>query len=113
IGDHLPPLSQQALAAFYNKRQSVSDLERSIDERRVPLVVWSNFPRPKEQLGLSTNLLAPYLLNEAGINPSGFLRFVSALRDDFSIISRRLVVSGETRWHDDPLPAYHLSRIEE
>src|SRR5690606_23714124 len=54
LGDHLPPLSSAALEGFYARLgDDVSALDRLIAERRVPLVVWSNFAQPREELAVS------------------------------------------------------------
>ena len=113
VGDHLPPLSMQALEAFHARIESLPDLERRIRERRVPLVVWSNFERDRERLELGMNALGPYLLEQAGIEPDGFLRFVGLFRDRVPILIRDVIGIGGTPMNPDSIPDAHARWIDD
>src|SRR5690606_39791185 len=56
LGDHLPPLSAEALGAFYRGVEE-ADIASAIRERSVPLVVWSNLDFPREELSIGLNFL--------------------------------------------------------
>lgn len=104
LGDHLPPLSAEALAGFYQSLpEDVQPLDRMLRERRVPIVVWSNFEREREDLYLSLNLLAPYLLGEIGIEPAGFLGFVDQFRRNVTLLSNHVAGSEDTRWSEEAM----------
>jgi len=105
LGDHLPPLSSEALSRFYGGLdQESAALERMLKERRVPLVVWSSFEREKEPLNMSLNLLAPYLLAQAGIQSDGFLSFVDQFRRNITTLSRHIVGVRGLWWSPEAVP---------
>lgn len=108
VGDHLPPLSSAALEGFYRQLgDSPTELDRILAERTVPLVVWSNLDDEREDLALSLNLLGPYLLERAGMRPTGFLAVVGEIGKRMSIISRGLVGRGSSRWSTQTMPPEH------
>lgn len=106
VGDHLPPLSVAALEGFYaHIPAGTPQIERQLLERRVPLIVWSNYlSRPPEELMLSLNLLGAHLLERAGIGSEGFLRFVEQLSAELPVVSRDLVGRGPQLWGHEGVP---------
>lgn len=114
VGDHLPPLSTGALEGFYARLgDDVPAIERLLAERRVPLVVWTNFERPREELALSLNLLGPLLLERAGLEPSGFLGIVAEFGKRLTVISRGLVGRSSVRWTPEAVPSEYLELLED
>ena len=114
VGDHLPPLSTAALEGFYARLgDDVPALERILAERRVPLVVWSNFERSRQELALSLNLLGPLLLERAGLEPAGFLGVVAEFGRRVTMISRGLVGRASAHWSLDAAPPEYAALIED
>jgi len=114
VGDHLPPLSTAALEGFYARLgDDVPPLERTLAERRVPLVVWSNFETKREDLALSLNLLGPLLLERAGLEPPGFLGVVAELGKRVTMISRGLVGRASARWSPEAAPPEFAELLED
>jgi len=114
VGDHLPPLSTAALEGFYARLgDDVPAIERLLAERRVPLVVWTNFERPREELALSLNLLGPLLLERAGLEPSGFLGIIAEFGKRLTMISRGLVGRASARWAPEAAPLEYLELLED
>jgi hypothetical protein len=104
LGDHLPPLTKDALGTFSARLAGASDAERNWKRRRVPLLVWANFELPREQLELSTNALPSYLLEKMGIAPSGFLAVNDRVRREVPILGRYARGADGRIWHRDSLP---------
>lgn len=113
VGDHLPPLSIGALKHFYHRLEGKTPAEVLLAERRVPLLVWSNFPRTRERLSLSLNLLGAHLLDAAGIDRSGFSEFVSRLQREITILSPQIVGQHGVYWAPETVPAEYRSWIED
>ncbi|HEX6994645.1 MAG TPA: LTA synthase family protein [Gammaproteobacteria bacterium] len=114
VGDHLPPLSSAALEGFYARLgDDVPALERILAERRVPLVVWSNFAQRREPLALSLNLLGPVLLERAGVDPPGFLGVVATFGKRLTMISRGLIGRASARWSPDAAPPEYAELLED
>lgn len=113
LGDHLPPLSTEALGTFRARLETLPETERRILERRVPLVVWSSFEQDRRDLELGLNALAPYLLELAGVEPDDFLRFVGRFVERVPVLTRDVIGIGGapippasipeevSRWIDD------------
>ncbi len=75
FGDHLPPLSDGALSSFYANLSSMSRAEQNWRERRVPVLVWTNFNLPREKVEMSLNFLPSYLLEKMKNTPFKFSCF--------------------------------------
>lgn len=113
VGDHLPPLSTEALGAFRARLENLSEDERNLVERRVPLVVWSNFARDRRELELGLNALAPYLLDLAGVEPDGFLRFVGRFGERVPVLTRDVIGIGGTPLRPASIPEEHARWIDD
>jgi hypothetical protein len=88
LGDHLPPLPEGALRTFLGRQTGMSPLERARMRRRVPLLVWANFPIPRQDMELSTNLLPSYLLHLMGVAPPPpWLAITDALRQRLPVLT--------------------------
>ncbi|MFS8609565.1 MAG: LTA synthase family protein, partial [Gammaproteobacteria bacterium] len=113
VGDHLPPLSTEALGAFRARLENLSEDERNLVERRVPLVVWSNFARDRRELELGLNALAPYLLDLAGVEPDGFLRFVGRFGERVPVLTLDVIGIGGTPLRPASIPEEHARWIDD
>jgi hypothetical protein len=114
VGDHLPPLSDEALHAFHAGLSGLSMAEREWKTRSVPLLVWTNFDLPREEVGMSTNALPAYLLEKIGIRPRGFLAVTNAVRLKFPILSEGYVREADGTVQDrNSLPPEKRSLIDD
>jgi Sulfatase len=68
-GDHLPPLSEPALAPYLARLAQFSGDSQFLWRRRVPLVVWANFALPKDETEFTISALPGYLLTKMKIPP--------------------------------------------
>ena len=80
FGDHLPMLgpnySLYREAGLLKEPWTDAQRERMAE---VPVVLWSNFARPRQDVHLSMGQLAPRILEEAGMKPHGFFAFLEEL----------------------------------
>jgi hypothetical protein len=113
LGDHLPPLSSGALAGFYRDMASVPAAERDWWMRRVPLLVWSNFPLRRERPMLSANALPSYLLEKMGIRGSSILALTGTLRHELPVFAPHAGAPGGKVWRLDSLPPRFQTVLED
>ena len=102
LGDHLPPLSEQALGLTSLAGVAETDGPRIL--HRVPLVVWANFERRRSVRDLSTNAIAPFVLETIGIPPSGFLAVVAEVGRALPVLSSYAQAADGRTWDRDRLP---------
>ena len=113
VGDHLPPLSGEVLRPLYEKMSGLPKTDQARAIRRVPLLVWTNYVLPRENIELSTNALPPYLLDKMEIRPAGFLAAIDTVRSMFPILSRYVREVDGPMWNRDSLPTEGHALIEE
>ncbi len=106
LGDHLPPLSESVLTRFFEGREKEeAQLAVFPKQYRVPLVIWSNYPRESKHVVLSSNALGPYLLGEMKMEPTGFLGFVNVLQEQLPVLSQYVQDVEGSRWSKKALPS--------
>jgi len=103
FGDHLPMLgpnySLYRETGFLQEPWTDAQRERMAE---VPVVLWSNFSLPRQQLHLSMGLLAPRILEAAGMRPHGFFAFLSELSRVIPVVRRDLLQNAAGEYL--PLP---------
>ncbi len=104
LGDHLPPLSEFGLETFLSRISALAEPEQARMRRRVPLLVWANFPLPREEMELSLNALPSYLLEKMNIAPPGFLAVSDAVRRRLPVLGRYAHAADGSIWNRDSLP---------
>jgi hypothetical protein len=112
LGDHVAPLSKQALLHFYDDTER-GNLDVRRKEHRVPLLIWSNFEGGEGAVEMSLNALPPYLLTRMGIEPTGFLIFVNNFRRKLPVFSSFLEDGAGSRWAPDAIPSRYRQWIED
>jgi phosphoglycerol transferase MdoB-like AlkP superfamily enzyme len=111
LGDHLPPLSDKAL--IHTSLSTLSETDRARILHRVPLLVWANFELPREARDISTNALAPFLLDTMGIPYPGFLAVVGEVRRKLPVLGSYAQSADGQRWDRDALPADLRAIVED
>ncbi len=80
FGDHLPMLGSDYAAyreaGYFHEPWTDAQRERMAE---VPVVLWTNFATPREDLHLSISMLSPRILELAGLPLPGFFAFVSEM----------------------------------
>jgi hypothetical protein len=113
LGDHLPPLTESSLGGLSSRISGLSEPEQARMRRRVPLLVWANFPLPREQKELSTNALPSYLLEKMKIAPAGFLAVSDEVRRRVPILARYAHGADGSIWNRDSLPDEERRLVED
>jgi hypothetical protein len=92
FGDHLPMLgpnySLYREAGFLQEPWTEAQRERMA---QVPVVLWSNYPLPRQQVDLGMSMLAPRILEAAGMRPHGFFSFLSELSRTVPVVRKDLL----------------------
>lgn len=82
VGDHAPSFAN-AIAS-----ESLSDKERNLALRKVPLLIWANFPLEEQDLGtMSMNYVVPTLLDIAGIQLSPYYSYLLQMKEQVPILT--------------------------
>jgi phosphoglycerol transferase MdoB-like AlkP superfamily enzyme len=113
FGDHLPPLSTNALQAFYKSLSGMSKGEQARMIHRVPLLIWANFDLPREKKELSINALPSYLLEKMGIPIPGFLAVADAAYLKVPVLTRYRQGADDNMGEPDSLPGEARAVIED
>lgn len=112
LGDHLPPLSKNALRTFLSELSSMPEAEQARLTHRVPLLIWSNFELPREAVQLSTSALPSYLLEKMGIPPSGLLAVSDVVRRTVPVLTA-YAGGGGRKWSVDSLLSQERTVLED
>lgn len=88
FGDHQPDLDE----SFYNQLlgTEIDELEGEELERlyKVPFLIWANYDIPEQTIErTSMNYLSTYLAEVAGIQKTGYLKFLTRLREEIPCIN--------------------------
>lgn len=88
FGDHQPDLDE----SFYNQLlgANIEDLEGEELEKlyKVPFLIWANYDIPEQTVEkTSNNYLTTYLAEAAGIETTGYLEFLTRLREEVPAIN--------------------------
>jgi arylsulfatase A-like enzyme len=87
LGDHLPPLTSSAFQGLDREIASATVAEQAERRRRVPLVIWANFPLPHDSLLLSVNQIPGYLLSRLDIPAHGLIGLTDSLREQVPVLT--------------------------
>lgn len=107
FGDHLPMLGSDYAtyreAGYFQEPWTDAQRERMSE---VPVVLWTNFPTPRQDLHMSISMLTPRILETAGMRPPGFFAFVSELSKVLPVVRGDLLrnASGEYLPTGDKIP---------
>jgi hypothetical protein len=104
VGDHLPPLTAEALAPFNRRQERLSERERFHIQRRVPLVVWANFDIEAGDPVVSLDALPAMLLTRAGVGLPVFFASSRDVHERVPILSRFILRGGQpgSEWNSLP-----------
>lgn len=99
FGDHLPPLGQPYIDTGYLKDMvppKREPLEKLLQHRETPLVVWSNRDGPVKDIGtVSPAFLPSILLEQAGIKHPYYTGILSEMRKRFPVVDRYVLMSAD------------------
>jgi hypothetical protein len=113
LGDHMAPLSGNALRPLFAQLAGRSEAEQARRTRRGPLVVWANFQLPREETELSVNALPAYLLQTMRIPPPGFLGVGDRVRRRIPVLGRYMRGTDGEVWDWESLPREERTLLED
>ena len=89
FGDHQPTLDDSFYETLLGKKMEDFSEEELLKTLTVPYIMWANYDVEIEDIGrISTNYLAPYLLNTVGLKMSDFQSFVWEMHDKLPVVHR-------------------------
>jgi hypothetical protein len=113
LGDHLPPLSSDALQHFSQRLAGGSEGDKFLLKRRVPLVVWANFDLPPDVGDLSVDGLASYLLEKMKVPRAGLFAVREAVRRTIPVVGAYSQGADGREWMLDSVPSDQRVLIED
>lgn len=82
VGDHAPTFAKEIAS------KSLSEQERNLVTRKVPLLIWANYPLEQQDLGtMSMNYVVPTLLDIAGVQLSPYYSYLLQLKEQVPILT--------------------------
>lgn len=119
-GDHLPMLGQRYSVyteSGYIEHSDAStwSYEEALKMREVPVVIWSNYNRTREDIGtINTSFLGPYLLQYMNKEMPEYFKYLLRLSSTTPVLDRNYAKtpSGELLRSDDELLKRNLNNYE-
>ena len=87
FGDHQPNLSDSFFEMACGKAMSQSDGEELMQFYHSDYVIWANYDIEEKEMDLSSNYLMPVMKQAAGMELTGYDRFLLELHEDLPIVS--------------------------
>lgn len=82
LGDHAPAFASQIVDPKF------SETEKNLLVRKVPLLIWANYPLNQQKLGtMSINYVVPTLLDLAGVELTPYYRYLLQLKQDVPVLT--------------------------
>lgn len=115
FGDHWPNLEEEYLTDLLGTDSTSLGLEDMMREYEVPFVIWANYPLESQEIqAVSLNYLSGLLLRAAGLEGTGYTKFLEQLRQEVSVITAvgtmdkdgNLYAVGESTPYDSLLNDY-------
>ena len=115
FGDHWPNLEEEYLTDLLGTDSTSLGLEDMMREYEVPFVIWANYPLESQEIqAVSLNYLSGLLLRAAGLEGTGYTKFLEQLRQEVPVITAvgtmdkdgNLYAVGESTPYDSLLNDY-------
>ena len=87
FGDHQPSLPNDFYRMAYGKTKSEMDGEEGMQFYHSNYVIWANFDIEEKEMDLSANYLAPVMKQAAGMELTGYDRFLLALHEELPVVT--------------------------
>ena len=78
FGDHLPMLGDN-MGVYRELKYLKSDADIMKVMHSTPIVAWANYPLPATPIPAEAHMLLPYILEAAGIKPTGYAQFMDGM----------------------------------
>ena len=87
FGDHQPSLPNSFYKMVYGKTKGEMDGEDRMRLYHSNYIIWANFDIEEQETDLSANYLSPVLKQAAGMELTGYDRFLLSLREELPIVT--------------------------
>lgn len=87
FGDHQPNLDDSFYEMAYGKTMSQMDGEELMQFYHSNYLIWANYEIEEKEMDLSSNYLIPVMKQAAGMELTGYDRFLLSLHEDLPIVS--------------------------
>ena len=101
FGDHQPRLEPEFYQSFSDQHKDMSDIERGELKYRVPFMIWANYDiEEKEDVEISANYIASYVLKMTGSPMSGYDKYLMDLYEEYPVISANCCMDSDGNMYD-------------
>ncbi len=87
FGDHEPSISDDFYEKLYGKKLADLTQEELQKKYQTPYLIWANYDIEEEEKDMSANYLSSYVLKLAGLNLTGYDRFLLKLQEKVPVIN--------------------------
>ncbi|MGN0465229.1 MAG: LTA synthase family protein [Lachnospiraceae bacterium] len=87
FGDHQPSINDEFYEKLYGKKLSDLTQEELQKKYQTPYIVWANYDIREEKRDMSANYLSSFLLELAGLEMSGYDRFLLDLQKKIPVLN--------------------------
>lgn len=87
FGDHEPSISDEFYEKLYGKKLSDLTQEELQKKYQTPYIVWANYNIEEEERDMSANYLSSYILKMAGLEMTGYNKFLLSLQKKVPVIN--------------------------
>lgn len=113
-GDHWPNLEEDFFCELYNQDFNDMDMENSMSRYKTPYMIWTNYPSEYSLEDMSTNYFGSYILEQAGLELTGYNKFLLNLKEKIPIIGIEAVCDAAGKWYSmDELPKEYEKLLEQ
>ena len=113
FGDHQPPITTDFYDTQFGK--SVNDLtpEEKTNYYSTPYVIWANYDIEEAELDMSANYLSSYVANLAGLQLTGYNKYLLDLQKTIPVISAACYTDKDGNVYDLDEKSKYSDLIEE
>lgn len=87
FGDHQPPISNTFYSAMFGKSVDNLPTKDQANWYATPYVIWANYDIEAKDLDMSANYLSSYVMNLAGLELTGYNKYLLNLQKTLPVIS--------------------------
>ncbi len=87
FGDHEPSISDDFYEKLYGKKLADLTQEELQKKYQTPYIIWANYNIEEEKKDMSANYLSSYILKLAGLNLTGYDKFLLNLQEKVPVIN--------------------------
>ena len=88
FGDHQPKVEEEFYSYVTGNTRDQWDLTQQRNQYKTPLLIWHNYVADSENIGdISLNYLAPFLLQDTGLNMSDYQHYVLGQYEELPVIN--------------------------